>query len=121
MTRAFRQPHHPRQAISLGRRRVSLSAALAVFLLAGGFGCGSAPEVKILTSANAYAYHEARYSEACVAVKGPETCDQRHAVLLAWRARLDEAEAALKRGGKLPLQLAELKKQEKKTSKWARR
>lgn len=31
MTRAFRQPHHPRQAISLGRRRVSLSAALAVF------------------------------------------------------------------------------------------
>ena len=104
-------------------RRVLLSRALPVFFvsLAGGFGCGSAPEVKILTSANAYAYHEARYSEACVAVKGPETCDQRHAVLLAWRARLDEAEAALKRGGKLPLQLAELKKQEKEASKWARR
>ena len=109
--------HSPR---GIGRR-VPLSRALPVFLLAGGFGCGSASEVKILTSANAYAYHEARYSEACVAVKGPETCDQRHAVLLAWRARLDEAEAALKRGGKLPLQLAELKKQEKEASKWARR
>ena len=102
-------------------RRVLLSRALPVFLIAGGFGCGSDPGVKILTSANAYAYYEARYSEACVAVTGPATCDQRHAGLVAWRARLDEAEIALKRGGKLPLQLAELKTQEKEASKWARR
>ena len=102
-------------------RRVPLSRALPVFLLAGAWGCGTSPEVKILTSANAYAYHEARYSDACVVVAGPATCDQRHAVLLAWRARLDEAEAALKRGGKLPLQLAELKTQEKEARKWARR
>ena len=101
--------------------RASHLRALPVFLLAGAWGCGTSPEVKILTSANAYAYHEARYSDACVVVAGPATCDQRHAVLLAWRARLDEAEAALKRGGKLPLQLAELKKQEKEASKWARR
>ena len=121
MTRAFRQPHHPRQAIPLDRRRASLSAALVVFLLAGACGCGTAPEVKILTSANAFAYYEARYSEACVAVTGPATCDQRHAGLVAWRARLDEAEIALKRGGKLPLQLAELKTQEKEARKWARR
>jgi hypothetical protein len=101
-------------------RRVPLSRALPVFLLAGTWGCAAAPEVKILTSANAFAYYEARYSEACVASVGPTTCDKRHAVLIAWRARLDEAEAALKRGGKLPLQLAELRKQQKEARKWAR-
>ena len=112
----------PRGLTSRGTgRRMLLSRALPAFLLAGACGCGTAPEVKILTSANAFAYYEARYSEACVAVTGPATCDQRHAGLVAWRARLDEAEIALKRGGKLPLQLAELKKQEKEARKWARR
>lgn len=113
----FPRGHLPR---GLGRR-APLSRALPVFVVAGACGCGTSPEVKILTSANAYAYHEARYSDACVVVAGPATCGQRHAVLLAWRARLDEAEAALKRGGKLPLQLAELKTQEKEARKWARR
>ena len=102
-------------------RRVPLSRALPVLLLAGTWGCAAAPEVKILTSANAFAYYEARYSESCVAVAGPATCEQRHAGLVAWRARLDEAETALRRGGKLPLQLAELKTQEKEARKWARR
>ena len=97
------------------------SRALPVLLLAMAWGCGTSPEVKILTSANAYAYHEARYSEACVATKGPSSCDARHAVLVAWRGRLDEAEAALRRGGQLPLQLAELKAKEKEARTWARR
>ena len=102
-------------------RRASHLRALPVFLLAGTWGCAATPEVKILTSANAFAYYEARYSEACVAITGPATCAQRHAGLVAWRARLDEAETALRRGGKLPLQLAELKTQEKEARKWARR
>ena len=104
-----------------GSGRRAYARALPVFLLAAAIGCGSSPQVKILTSANAYAYHEARYSEECVVNVGTATCDKRHAVLIAWRARLDEAEAALKRGGKLPLQLAELKKQQKEARKWARR
>lgn len=113
----FRRGSSPR---GIGRRAL-LTRALPVFLLAGAWGCAAAPEVKILTSANAFAYYEARYAESCVAITGPATCAQRHAGLVAWRARLDEAETALRRGGKLPLQLAELKTQEKEARKWARR
>lgn len=78
----------------------------------------------MVTSANAFAFYEARYQEGCVDVVGPGTCDAEFASLNRWRRRLAEAETALgnvKKGGKLPLQLAELKRAERETRTWRKR
>lgn len=89
----------------------------ALFLALAMAGCSAPAEKKVLTSANAYAFYEARYSDVCVAVTGPASCDAQFAVLKTWRTRLDEAQVAIKRGGELPLQLGELKRVEKEAKK----
>lgn len=85
---------------------------------AGAFllvGCAS-PARQILTSANAYHWHHARYGEACQTTS--EACQTRASVLTRWYTALGEANAALQRGGGLPLQTAALKKVEKEARKW---
>lgn len=99
--------------------RVGLSSALFPLVLALA-ACRAPAEVRIVTSANAYAYYHARYEEKCVEAVGPATCDAQFALLERWKGRLAEAETALKRGGRLPLQLGELQKTEKEARRWGR-
>ena len=94
------------------RRRWLLLPGVATFLLVG---CAS-PARQILTSANAYHWHHARYGEACQTTS--EACQTRASVLTRWHTALGEANAALQRGGKLPLQLGALKRVEKEAKKW---
>lgn len=95
----------------------------ALFLSVAASGCSllpGPPESRVATSINALAFYEARYQEACVVVVGPAACDTEDRLLMAWRGRLDDALVALertKKGGKLPLQLRELKRIEKETRK----
>lgn len=103
------------------RRRLLLpgvAAFLSVMCMAGFMaGCAS-PARQILTSANSYHYHSARYEEACRSQPRPVSCDKRADTLRRWYTALQEANAALQRGGGLPLQTAALKKVEKEARKW---
>lgn len=91
---------------------------LALALLASG--CRTSAEVQIAASASAYEWHHGRYVAACVAVVGPEDCDERQAVLVRWRAALEEAAGALKRWGKAEDQIAALKRCRKEAGRWSR-
>lgn len=82
----------------------------------GMAGCAS-PAGKILTSANGYHFHSARYVESCP-VPTASDCQARADVLRRWYTALGEANAALQRGGKLPLQLQALKTVEKESKQW---
>lgn len=104
-----RGPFLPGGAADSPRRPLHLFPLAIALLLSG---C-SRPAEKVLTSANAWAWANARYEERCVLVPG-DGCDQTHAALAAWRTRLDEAEDALERGGRLPRQLHELATAEKR-------
>ena len=92
-------------------------AALLLPLLATFSGCAG-PAQTILTSANGYHWHRSRYSETCAVVT--DECRERAAVLARWYTALGEANDALQRGGKLPLQLESLKKVEKEAKQWTR-
>jgi hypothetical protein len=63
---------------------------------------------------NNHAYYYNRYIDECVTVKGPETCKVFQLEVNRYKGVITEAEAANARGGKYPLQLKELKAQEKK-------
>jgi len=78
-------------------------------------GCAS-PASRVLTSINSYHWHHARYGEACQTASEP--CQTRAAVLTRWHTALGEANDALQRGGKLPLQLDALKRVEKESKPW---
>lgn len=96
--------------------RVVSSYGVAVLLSSLlGSGCSS-PEIKIMSSANAYYYYYSRYSEQCVGdyAIGAPNCAERFHALQDWRKYLEEAEEAVGRGGKLPLQLQALKDVEKR-------
>ena len=96
-------------------QRWLLLPAAGAFLLAG---CAS-PARQILTSANGYHYYYARYQEACPPRTAPAAlCPSWSAGLSIWHKRLTEANDALQRGGKLPLQLGALKRVEKEAKKW---
>ena len=96
-------------------QRWLLLPAAGAFLLAG---CTS-PARQILTSANGYHYYHARYQEACPSRSAPaDLCSSWYAGLSRWHKRLNEANDALQRGGKLPLQLRAVKKSEKEAKKW---
>jgi hypothetical protein len=105
------------------RRPRFLSAAFAALLCGMAVVCGGCslfPDRtpgKVLTSINAHAYYELRYERTCVKVKGPATCPEAQAALNEWKADAQLASAALTRGGKLPLQLAQLKADEAKTKR----
>lgn len=86
-------------------RRLAL-CLFAVGLTASVLGCSSGPRA-VLASVNVWEYWNARQAEDC-RISTP-VCDCRWEALQAWRKRLDEAGAAVKRGGKMPLQLAALK------------
>jgi len=106
--------------------------ALIVSAMLAMAGCAS-PATRILTSANGYHYHFARYSETCntpmplpngvgtlAIYTTPSACDEKAESLRRWHTALGEANGALQRGGNLPLQLDALKQVEKGTKKWQR-
>lgn len=101
----------------MSKRRVVSSYGVTVLLLSSllGLGCSSST-TQILTSANAYHYHHSRYSEQCVGdhATGAPNCAERFHALQDWRKYLEEAEEAVERGGKLPLQLHALEAVEKR-------
>ncbi len=99
------------------RGRVRQAGLLLLPLAA--FSCAS-PASKILTSANGYHWHSARYEETCRSQPVPQDCPSRADVLRRWYTALDEANAALQRGGKLPLQLDALKSVEKEAKGWTK-
>lgn len=89
-------------------------ALLVVLALAGGCSLLETDQAKaILTNANGYAFYETRYAEACVEVVGPPTCKAQQTWLKAWKKHLGEANDALKRGGRAPLQLKQIKRDAK--------
>ena len=90
-------------------RPLTFSLAVLAFLAAG---CATSEE-RVLTSANGWAWANARYEERCVEVAGAG-CREAHAALAAWRKRLEEAAEAIERKGQLPRQLKELRGAEKK-------
>lgn len=103
-----------------GARAVQLSrragvAGTAIFLLLAA-GCRTAQEDRVMGSVNAYHYYNARYDERCVPT-GPVGCAATNAALKAWRKGLDEAKAALVRGGAIPLQVAHVDRLQKETKK----
>lgn len=103
---------------SLKRKDALPLSAMALLLCAVGMaGCAS-PARTILTSANGYHYWHARYSERCPSPT--EALCKETSVLTRWHTALGEANDALQRGGKLPLQLEALAKVEKGTKKWQR-
>lgn len=81
-------------------------------LCVAAVGCASAEE-KVLTSANGWAWANARYEERCVEVAAAG-CRDAHVALAGWRKRLEEAVEALERKGALPRQLKELRSAEAK-------
>lgn len=120
MTRAFRKPHHPRQAIPGAGRSCARPWALFLALALLAVGCRTSAEVQIASSASAYEWHLARYVEACAVTVGPEDCGERHGVLVRWRASLEEASSALARWGKAEEQIENLKRCRKEAGKWSR-
>ena len=98
-------------------RRCPEPLIFALLLLAlSGIGCSGHDGRVILTSANGYAFAEARYSERCAPV-APVGCKERYEAVIRWKRALDEASEAYKRGGKLPDQLGALKAAEAEARK----
>ena len=87
-----------------------LGLALLLIIVMALAGCTS-PAQKVLRSVNDYEYRNARYVEECK-VPAPK-CPEKAALLREWSKALDEAGAALKRGGSFPLQLQRLADTEK--------
>lgn len=85
---------------------------VAVILLSG---CAS-PATRVLTSVNGYHYWINRHAERCPSET--ESICKETSVLTRWHTALGEADAALQRGGKLPLQLDALKRVEKESKQW---
>ena len=106
-------------AVSFGEAsRPTICYAVALSAMLAMAGCAS-PAKQILTSANGYHYYYARYQEACPPRTAPAAlCPSWSAGLSIWHKRLTEANDALQRGGKLPLQLGALKRVEKEAKKW---
>ena len=102
----------PGSRVRLG---VIVLAVASVMLLAAAFGCAS-PARRVLTSVNAYHNWLGEYEARCGAsapAPAPADCSSWYSDLRAHKARLEAAEAAIKRGGKLPLQLRAMKSAEK--------
>lgn len=78
-------------------------------------GCAS-PAERVLTSVNAYHYWLGEYETTC-AGKGTEACRAWETDLRSHKARLEAAEAAIKRGGKLPLQLKAMRAAERQAGR----
>jgi hypothetical protein len=74
-------------------------------------GCAS-PAGRVLASTNAYEFNTARTKEECPAPPS-DPCKAKNAWLRKWSGALDEAAAALKRTGAMPLQLKRLADTEK--------
>lgn len=87
-----------------------VSVAIAVIALSG---CATSAS-KVLEHVNNREYYFNRYIEECVQVKGPDTCEAFQKEVNRYKEVVLEAEAANARGGKYPLQLKELKLQQKK-------
>ena len=106
-------------AVSFGEAsRPTICYAVALSAMLAMAGCAS-PAKQILTSANNYHWYFARHQEACPPRAVPaDLCPSWSAGLSQWHKRLTEANDALQRGGKLPLQLGALKKSEKEAKKW---
>ena len=106
-------------AVSFGEAsRPTICYAVALSAMLAMAGCAS-PAKQILTSANNYHWYFARHQEACPPRAVPaDLCPSWYAGLSQWHKRLTEANDALQRGGKLPLQLADLKKSEKEAKRW---
>lgn len=90
------------------------SGLLVLVLLAAG--CSTSQPDKVMASVNAFHYYNARYEERCVPT-GPTGCAATKNALRAWRKGLDEAGAALTRGGAIPLQVAHVQKLQKEVAK----
>lgn len=72
---------------------------------------------KLAAAANDYWYWSERYTEKCGAKPAPATCDGAYVTLMRTRADLEKANDALKRGGKLPLQMSRLRDGMRATAK----
>lgn len=106
----------PAQSVSRSQRLGLLSLGALAILLVGIVGCRTAEPDKIMASVNAFHFYNARYEERCVPT-GPKGCASMNAALKKWRAGLDEAGAALKRGGAIPLQVGYVQTLEKEARK----
>ena len=91
------------------RWEVPLLVALGVAALLAASGCTS-PGVKIATLVNVREYHAARYTEACRVEPFPSWCKPKYDQLQVCRKCIEEAGAALQRGGKFPLQMKAARK-----------
>jgi hypothetical protein len=99
----------PLPTASHPRERRSSARVAGLFLVLALTACGS-QEAKVATSMNAYDFYEAR-AEECVVAEG--WCSTVAAHLKAWKRHLIEANRAVKMGGKCPLQLKQIKLDEK--------
>ncbi len=97
-------------------QRVGALSIGALALLLGSVGCRTAEPDKVMASVNAFHFYNARYEERCVP-QGPVGCSAMNAALKKWRGGLDEAGAALKRGGAIPLQVGYVKTLQKEAAK----
>lgn len=75
-------------------------------------GCSSST-YKVATAQNVYDFRLARYDEACHVQDFPAWCSDYQKKLNAFEKHLHEAAVALKWGGGMPLQLDQLKQDEK--------
>lgn len=117
LSRPFARRRAPGSLLPRGGGRLHLPGRLRTFFLlailcVAAVGCASA-EKKVLTSANGWAWANARYEERCVEVAAAG-CASAHGALAGWRKRLEEAVEALERKGALPRQLQELRSAEKR-------
>lgn len=94
----------------VGWLRVASSFTLPLLVLGILSGCNWNPN-KVITSANSWAFYAERRKENC-AISTP-VCDCRYSVLSRWEKLLKEADKAVSRGGKYPLQLDALRSVEK--------
>lgn len=86
-------------------RRVLIALALCLF------GCASKDSTKVVSAANEWAFWKARYVDQCVSVPAvPTYCSKAHEGLAVSAAAIEEANEALKRGGKLRLQIRRMRR-----------
>jgi hypothetical protein len=90
-----------------------LIQAAPLVLLCGCSSWESRARLAVLTSENSFRFYTARHEETCAKPPQPPPCSASFAALTRWSRDLDQAHAAVKLGGKLPLQLGALKADQK--------
>ena len=89
-----------------------LALGLSLVLLVFALGCASTVK-RVAGAQNVHDFRKARYDEACHVPQFPDWCKGYDEKLNAFKKHLGEARIALQWGGPLPLQLQQLKADEK--------